>query len=87
MRLVKSSKNANSARFENMLITTRRTPLTIVSGVADTYRALNPASAVIARTSFFSRHFSSSSEVLKTNDFASTKLLSSKIANLQRLSD
>jgi len=78
-RLTSASTTNNSARFENMLMTTRRTPRISGYGAAATLRVVNPVGASSARTSFFARRFSTSATA-----FTATKLAVARAELVER---
>jgi hypothetical protein len=59
-RLTTERHGKNSCYFENMLMTTRRLPVTAGYGAAATLRVVNPVGSFSARKSFFLRTFTTS---------------------------
>jgi len=74
-RLTSPRTSTNSASFENMLMTTRRTPSIGGYGAAATLRVVNPVGSSSARTSFFARRFSTSHVFTATTRGASNIML------------
>jgi ribosomal protein S4 len=62
-RLTTERFENNSPRFENMLMTTRRTPAFGGYGAAANLRIVNPAGSYVLRHSFFKREFTTTSKV------------------------
>jgi ribosomal protein S4 len=62
-RLTTSRFEKNSSRFENMLTTTRRTPVFGGYGAAANLRIVNPAGSYVLHRSFFKREFTTTSQV------------------------
>lgn len=74
-RLTSARSTKNSAHFENLLMTSRRTPRISGYGVAATLRVVNPVGASSARTSFFIRRFSTASAQPNQIALATTNLV------------
>lgn len=85
-QLTKGQFPKNSRRFENMLMTTRRTPIVGGYGSAATLRVINPAGASLARTSFFSRQFSTQEPLFHYLP-AKTKLFTERLLTKGRLAE
>lgn len=94
-RLTSARSTKNSAHFENLLMTTRRTPRISGYEAAATLRVVNPVGASSARTSFFTRRFSTISAQPNREALTTTKLVlgrsgiavRSAVTGLQGVSD
>lgn len=94
-RLTSARSTKNSAHFENLLMTTRRTPRISGYEAAATLRVVNPVGASSTRTSFFTRRFSTVSAQTNRGALTTTKLIlgrsgiavRSAVTELQGISD
>lgn len=74
----------NSPRFENMLMTTRRTPAIGGYGASANMQVINPVGTAPTRTSFFSKRFSTYGRKSTNRAALNTKLVSERLRALDR---
>ena len=84
-RLTTTRYGKNSTRFENMLMTTRRTPVLGGYGAAAALQVISPVGSSTVRNSFFHRRFSAQArpQVLDTH-FQTMKLITARAHLLRR---
>jgi hypothetical protein len=80
IKLTTERRSRNSSRFENMLMTTRRTPAIGGYGAAAALHVINHAGISTARTSFFRRPFSTASNLFKPVRILNLGIVSTKIS-------
>lgn len=84
IRLTTQRKTSNSSRFENMLMTARRTPLIGGYGAAAKLQVINSFGASTTRTSFFRRTLFTRSPISSTSKNLKTTVVKNRLDLIER---